>query len=237
VSSRLAARILAAVVLVAALALLSTLPLEHWLEAAAAWAGERPVAGAILYLVAATLAGLLMTPGWVPMMLAGLLFGLVKGIALGSVGILSGATVAFLAGRTLMRDRVARRIANSASLLAIDRAVNQQAFTVVLLTRLAFVLPYNLLNYAYGATRVGLGTYVAATGIGMLPIVGVYVYLGTLARDVGQLLEGGSPRTGFGWLTAGALVAIGLAIFVIRRTAMRVLAEQVDDGAVDGREE
>jgi len=237
VSSRLATRIIAAVAIVAMLALLSTLPLDRWLEVAVAWAGERPVAGAMLYLAGATLAGLMMTPGWIPMMLAGLLFGLVKGTAFGIVGILSGATAAFLAGRNLMRDRVARRIADNASLVAIDRAVNQQAFTVVLLTRLAFVLPFNLLNYAYGATRVGFGTYVAATGIGMLPIVAFYVYLGTLARDVGQLLEGGSPRTGFGWLTAGALIAIGIAIFVIRRTAMRVLAEQVDDDAADGREE
>lgn len=236
-SSRTIGRIAAAVVLVAFLAALTTLPLERWLADATAWAGERPVAGTLLYVLAATLAGLLMTPGWIPMMLAGLLFGLAKGIAIGVVGIVCGATAAFLAGRNLMRERVARRIADNASLVAIDRAVDQQGFTVVLLTRLAFVLPFNLLNYAYGATRVGLGTYVAATGIGMLPIVGVYVYLGTLARDVGQLLDGGAPDAGLGWLSALALVAIGIAIFVIRRTALRVLAEQVDDEAAESRKE
>jgi uncharacterized membrane protein YdjX (TVP38/TMEM64 family) len=236
-SSRTIVRVLAAVALFAILAALSTLPLERWLTDATAWAGERPVAGSLLYLVAATLAGLLMTPGWIPMMLAGLLFGVAKGFAIGIVGIVCGATAAFLAGRNLMREWVADRIASNDSFVAIDRAVDQQGFTVVLLTRLAFVLPFNLLNYAYGATRVGLGTYMAATGIGMLPIVGVYVYLGTLARDVGQLLDGGAPDAGLGWLTALALIALGVAIFVIRRTALRVLAEQVDDEAAEGRKE
>ena len=185
-----------------------------------------------------------MTPGWSPMMLAGLLFGLVKGIPLAALGIVAGATAAFLASRVLLRAVVERQIAGHPLLVAIDRAVVDRGFLIVMLTRLAVILPYNLLNYAYGATRVDLPTYVFATGVGMLPVVTLYVYLGTLAVDVGQMLDGGgSPPPGAWWISGVALVAVALVLIVVQRAARRALAEQVSatepgigEGAASPRE-
>ena len=218
---------LAAIVLTGIVAA-TMLPVGAWMQSVGDWVVERPVEGAVGYLVVATMCGVLMTPGWVPMMLAGVLFGLGKGIALAVFGIVGGATAAFLAGRGLLRGPIERRIAGNPTLVAIDRAVDQQAFTIVVLTRLALVLPYNLLNYVYGGTRVGLRTYMLATGLGMLPAVTLYVYLGTLASDVGQMLDsGGAAPPGSRWISGLALAAIVAVTIVIHRAARRALVDPV----------
>ncbi len=227
---RYAGRLLAIAVLIALILLLRELPIVDWLEQANRWVAVNPWRGAALYIAATTLAGIAATPGWIPMMLAGLLFGLEAGLPLAVLGILCGATAAFLTGRTLLRGWVERRIADNRRLRAIDRALGDRAFTIVLLTRLALLIPYNVLNYAYGLTRVRLGTYMAATVVGMLPIISMYVYMGTLARDIGQILDGehtgGAPRW---WLGVIALIAIVAVTVVINRAASRALAEQMDE--------
>lgn len=226
--SKFVFRMALAAAIITGIAAVTMLPVGAWIESLGDWVAERPVEGAIAYLVVATLCGVLMTPGWVPMMLAGVLFGLGKGIALAVFGIVSGATAAFLAGRILLRGPIERRIAGNPTLVAIDRAVDQQAFTIVVLTRLALVLPYNLLNYVYGGTRVELRTYMLATGLGMLPAVTLYVYLGTLASDVGQMLDNGvAAPPGSWWISVIALAAIVAVTIVIHRAARRALIDPV----------
>ena len=226
-------RLLVAGLVVGGIVLAVKLPVAEGLAVLTAWAVDHPVKGALLYLLAATVGGVIMTPGWIPMMLAGLVFGLAKGIPLAALGIVAGATAAFLVSRGLLRTTVERQIAGNPTLVAIDRAVDDRGFLVVTLTRLAVLLPYNLLNYAYGATRVSLPTYVFATGVGMLPVVTLYVYLGTLAVDVGQKLDGGgAPPAGAWWISGMALVAVTAATIVIQRAAKPALKEEVTaDGA------
>ncbi len=223
------------VILIVIAALLLVLPqisIAEYLDRLVTWTAENPARGALLYLVAAAFAGLAMTPGWVPMMLAGLMFGLERGIPIGAIGITLAALTGFVAGRTLLREWIEQRIAGNRRLVAIDRALDQRAFTIVLLTRLALLIPFNLLNYMYGLTRVRFRTYGAATLVGMLPAVVMYVYLGTLARDIGQLLDGDAvPADGRWWIAAIALVAIVAATAVIHRAATRALEETLDDDA------
>ena len=49
------------------------------------------------------------------------------------------------------------------------------------LLRLSPVVPFNVLNYAFGVTRVSLRDYVLASWIGMMPGTLMYVYLGSIA--------------------------------------------------------
>ena len=224
-------RVLAVAAIVALIVASRWLPIADWLAGAETWVTARPVLGALSYIVLTAVSAVLMLPGWVPMALAGLLFGLVPGIVYGTVAITCGATAAMLTGRSVARPWVAARIASNPKLAALDEAVEKQAFIVVFLTRVSFVLPFNLLNYAYGLTRVGLGTYVAGTTLGMLPVVGLYVYLGTLADDIGAVLSGDAKPAGGWWIAAVGLAVIVLMIFVVRRTVKRVLDRKLDSAA------
>lgn len=220
-------RLLIVAAVVVAVVSLRALPVNVWLQGIEQWVDARPVAGVAAYLVATIIAVVALTPGWIPMMLAGLLFGFLPGLLYGLLGITIGATAALVTGRTLVRSWVEQRIAGNPQMLALDDALEEQAFTIVALTRVALVIPFNMLNYAYGLTRVSAPVYAAATAVGMLPVVALYVYLGTLARDISEILAGEAEAGAGAWWFAGiAAVAIVMVVFVVRRAVQRSLARR-----------
>jgi len=207
--------------------LFRTLPVTDWLEQLAGLNEQHPVAVPLAYVVAVTIATVALFPGWISMMLGGLLFGLLPGLPFALLGITAGAFGAFLAGRALGRTWVEQRMGDNLKLQALDEAVNAQSFYIVFLTRFAIVLPFNVLNYAFGLTRVSAVTYVAATALGMLPAVLLYVYLGTLADDFSGILAGDvRPASGAYWIAVVAIVAIAAVIWIVQRAARRALQQQ-----------
>lgn len=228
---RLLMRLIVVAFLVALLVAFRALPLAEWLTEIERWVSDHPVAGPLAYIGLATLAGVAATPAWIPMMLAGLVFGLLPGVLLACVGMVAGATAGMLVGRTLARSWVEKRIQGNRRLMALDDALQDQAFVIVALTRLAIVIPWNLLNYAYGLTRVGLWTYIGATAVGMLPIIVLYVYAGTLAKDIGAVLAGDAqPADQVWWLAAAAIIVLAIVVWVVRRAVRRALDERLPGG-------
>ena len=220
-------RLLVVAGIVAFALLFRMLPVTAWLEQASQLYVLHPVAVPAAYVAAVTVATVALFPGWISMMLGGLLFGLLPGLPLALLGITAGAFGAFLAGRLLGRSWVEQRMGDSLKLQALDEAVNAQSFYIVFLTRFAIVLPFNVLNYAFGLTRVRGVTYVAATALGMLPAVLLYVYLGTLADDFGAVLSGDvRPASGTYWIAAVAIVAIAAVVWILQRAAKRALRQQ-----------
>jgi len=188
------------------------------------WAQANPVAGAIVYIVCVVLATVLFVPGSGSMMIAGYLFGLGTGTLVSALAITLGAQCAFLAGRLVARDWVAAKVAGNSRLLAIEAGLREEAFLIVVLTRLSLVIPFNLLNYMYGITPVRARVHMLATAVGMLMPVALYVYLGTLARDIGQILAGEATPTTLGyWLGGAGLIAIVVLTWVMHRAASRAL--------------
>jgi uncharacterized membrane protein YdjX (TVP38/TMEM64 family) len=164
------------------------------------------------------LASVFMLPGSVLTLGAGAVFGVMKGSAIVSVASTLGATAAFLVGRHLARERVARMIAGNERFLAIDEAVGREGWKIVGLTRLSPVFPFNLLNYAYGITKVRLRDYFLASWVGMLPGTLMYVYLGSLAGSLATLGRQGAGRTPAQWAlyAVGLLATVAVTVFVTR---------------------
>jgi uncharacterized membrane protein YdjX (TVP38/TMEM64 family) len=193
----------------------------EWVQGIGPW-------GAVLFAAAYVPAAVLLVPGSLLTLGAGFVFGVVKGTVIVSLGSTAGAAAAFIVGRSLARDWVARRLAGRPTMAAIARAVEIEGFKIVLLTRLSPVLPFNLLNYAFGLTAVPLREYVLASWIGMLPGTIMYVYLGSAANSLAALLSGDQPRTtGQQVLFALGLAATVAATIIVTRAARRALAERV----------
>jgi len=192
------------------------------------WVDSLGPAGAIAFVVIYILACVFMLPGSVLTLGAGAVFGVVKGSMICSVASTLGATAAFLVGRYLARDRVARRIEGNESFRAIDEAVGREGWKIVGLTRLSPAFPFNLLNYAYGITRVSLRDYFLASWIGMLPGTVMYVYLGSLAGSLATLGRHGAGRTPAQWAlyAVGLLATVVVTVFVTR-IARAALAAKV----------
>ena len=222
-------RMLVLIGLIGMAVLFRTLPVTEWLGRLTQLNDEYPVAVPIAYVMTVIIATVALFPGWISMMIAGLLFGLFPGLPYALCGITAGAFGAFLAGRLLGRSWVEKRMGDNMKLQALDEAVDAQSFYIIFLTRFAIVLPFNLLNYAFGLTRVRATTYVAATALGMLPAVLLYVYLGTLADDFGQILAGEvRPASGAYWIAAIAVVAVAAVVWIVHRAATRAVRGQTE---------
>ncbi len=219
----------------AALALLAWwLPLASWLTTGAQWIQGHGVLAWAVFVLAYITATILVVPGTILTLAAGLLFGLPLGVALVSAGSVTGAACAFLIGRFLARDWIARRIATRSGFQALDTATRHQGFVIVLLARLSPLFPFNLLNYGLGLTSVRFRDYFLASWIGMLPATVVYVYIGSLAANITELtsgdVEGGGATQAL--LVAGLAATIILTI-VITRKATRTLRERLQQAGAD----
>jgi len=203
---------------------LYVVPFAAWLSVIVEWVQQHAVAGPFIYVVGVVTATVLFVPGSGSMMIAGFLFGVLAGSLWAAIGITIGAQCSFLVGRRVARQWVEHRVAGNSRLQAIERGLREEAFVIVLLTRLSLVIPFNVLNYAYGITSVRSGVHLVATAVGMLPAVVLYAYLGTLARDLGQILSGEATPSELGyWVAAAGIVAIVVLTWSIHRIASRAL--------------
>jgi uncharacterized membrane protein YdjX (TVP38/TMEM64 family) len=193
----------------------------EWIRGLGPWG---PVALAFIYILAC----ILMLPGFVLTLGAGFLFGVMWGTVAVSVGSVIGATMAFLIGRTLGRGFIERRMANYPKFTAIDRAVANRGFKIVLLVRLSPIIPFNVTNYLFGLTRVRLRDYILASWIGMLPATVTYAYLGSVAKSLHDITKAPDKHADLktGLLVIG-LVATAVVTIYVTRIAQRELKHTI----------
>ena len=182
--------VIVAFVVVTIIAGISLLPVRQYLVDALEWTqglgAWGPVFVALFYIAACVF----MLPGSVLTLGAGFLFGVPVGLLSAWTGASQGACAAFLVGRTLARDWVARKVSSNPKFAAVDEAVGREGFKIVLLLRLSPVFPFNFLNYALGLTKVSFGKYALASLLGMLPGGLMYVYFGSAARSLADVCKG-----------------------------------------------
>jgi len=190
--------------------------------------------GPLVLAAAYILAVILFVPGSLLTMGAGFVFGSLVGTITVSVASTLGAAAALLLGRTLARDWVEKRVVRSPRFRALDEAIKQQGFRIVLLLRLSPVFPFNLLNYALGLTNVSFPEYVLASWIGMLPGTVMYVYLGSTLKSLSDLAAGRAAGGAAEKLLFGlGLLATLAATVVITRLARKALREAVSTERAD----
>lgn len=215
-----------AAALVLAVVALRTWHVDQQLLAFVDWIRGAGATGVVAFVVAYVLACVFFVPAVLFTLGAGFAYGPLQGTLVVWLAASIGATVAFVLGRTVARDAIAARVAGNAKFAAIDRAVGEQGFKIVLLTRLSPAFPFTLLNYAYGLTRVGLRDYVAGSVIGMVPGTAMYVYIGSLVTSVsalgGDRPSGGVAQQVFYFVGLAATV---LVTVVVTRVARRALAQ------------
>lgn len=160
--------------------------MQELIQNTLSWIQGLGIAGGVVFIIIYSLATVLFIPGSLLTLGAGAIFDILFGSIYVFIGAVLGATSAFLIGRYLARDWVAKKIENNQKFKAIDRAVARSGFRIVLLTRLSPVFPFNLLNYALGITQVNLKDYILGS-IGMIPGTVMYVYLGSLVGSVAKI--------------------------------------------------
>lgn len=137
----------------------------------------------IVYIAFYSMAPSLFLPGLPITIVGGALFGPIWGVVYAITGATIGATIAFLIGRYLGRSWVEKKL-TSPRWKNLDIEVEKNGWKVVAFTRLIPIFPFNLLNYAFGLTKINLLHYVIASFIFMLPGCIAYVVFSSSFLDL-----------------------------------------------------
>lgn len=206
--------------------LFRALPVTEWLVAFQAYVRQLGPAGYALYAAVYAACVVLFVPASILTLGAGAIYGLAIGVAVVLVGASIGATLAFLLARSLLRERIERMTEGNAKFRALDRAIAREGARIVFLVRLAPVFPFTYINYAFGLTGVKTVPYVLATVVGMIPGSFAYVYLGAAAADAAS---GGTGSTELVIRIVGAVVAVGVTVFVARLATRAIRSAGVEE--------
>lgn len=210
-----------ALALLAVFLLMRAVPTERLLGVVQVWIDELglwgPVALGAIYILAA----LLFVPGSLLTLAAGAIYGLLLGTIIVSLASTTAAALAFLIARHAVRDTVRGKVEQSPRLAAVDAAIGEEGWKIVMLLRLSPAVPFNLQNYLYGVTAVRFWPCVLASWVAMLPATFMYVYLGSL----GGAAAAGHDASPAEWTLRGIglLTTVVVTVYVARlaRNAIR----------------
>ena len=187
--------------------------IEHQLQRFGVWAP-------ILFLLLYALGTVLFAPGSVLALVGGALFGPTWGTLWNLTGATLGATLAFVIARYVASDWVAER--SSDRLGRLMRGVKEEGWRFVAFVRLMPLFPFNLVNYAFGLTRIRLREYVLASLVCMAPGALAYTYLGSAGREAASGQAGVASKSLF---ALALLAAVALLPRLVRRLKGRHFTE------------
>ena len=166
--------------------------------------------GFILIYIVSTV---MMLPGSPLTFTAGALFGFWKGLILVSLSSTLGATCAFMVSRYLIRKSIEKRVLKNKKFQSIDNEIDEQGWKIVILARLSPIIPFFLLNYALGITKIRFIHFIFASWVGMIPGTTVYVLMGTMG---GAFING--KKSSYEWVLLGmGLIATILVTLLISK--------------------
>lgn len=177
----------------------------------------------VLFVLIYALGTVLFVPGSVLTIAGGAMFGPVWGTLWNLTGATLGASLAFITARYVASDWVAKRCGERTNRLV--RGVDEEGWRFVAFVRLVPLFPFNLVNYAFGLTRIALGEYVLASFVCMAPGAFAYTYAGYAGRQA-ALGEGRAMRA---VLFALALIA---AVAFLPRFIRRIKGPRFIDPAI-----
>jgi uncharacterized membrane protein YdjX (TVP38/TMEM64 family) len=134
-----------------------------------------------VFILLFALATVLFVPGLPITVLAGMLFGAFWGTVYVVIGSTIGVSLAFLIGRYMGRDFVKKMADKNPRMSKLDNYIKKQGNTILIISRLVPLFPFNLQNYVYGITDIEFGTYFWYSLIFMVPGTFIYTCFGALA--------------------------------------------------------
>ncbi len=161
-----------------------------------------PLISAILMIFQSVIAPL---PAFLITIANGALFGFWWGMLLSWSSAMLGAALCFYIARFLGAKHVAR-IVSRPVVNKTDQFIQKYGNYAILIARLIPYIPFDVVSYAAGLTRIRFLGFWLATGIGQLPATAVYTYLGNRI----------STHTNLMLLGFGAVISISIVIWLVK---------------------
>ncbi|CAE8679693.1 unnamed protein product [Polarella glacialis] len=163
---------------------------------------------------------------------AGYLFGLPLGFGCAVLAAGVAGSISFLLSRTFLRPMVSRLAAGSEVFRRLNRAVELKGFSIIFLLRLSPLMPFSILSYSCGLSRVRFPIFLCANVLGFIPAT---LGLTFLTTTVHRLSKSGSSMPWPALAACGVLTAllVGLAAKVAQRAVETAEAEEKAARAAD----
>ena len=182
------------------------------------WIRSLGVLGPLVFMVVYAAAAVAALPGSALSIVAGAIFGPVLGVITVIFAATLGASLAFLVSRFIARSSVERWLEGNDKFRKLDELTARHGDIMVAITRLVQLVPFNLLNYGFGLTKVPFRTYVVWSFVCMLP--GTILYVVGSAAVAEAVREGKVP-----WILVVVVVLILGIIVALGRQARKKLRE------------
>ncbi len=208
----------AALWLIGVYLILQFLPVKEWSLELSAFAHNLGLKGAVVFALIFILASVCLLPCAFLTFSAGVAYGWM-GLPLVMVSAIIGATISFFIARHFFSRQVTRLIAKRTNTKALALTVENGGWKAMLLLRLSPMIPFNVTNYFLGTVKVNYCTYIAVMIFGTLPLTTLFVYLGSLGKE---LKEGKSLQMAF--LIAGVFATV-LFLQQVVKTRMKLLSK------------
>ena len=141
------------------------------------------------FLIYVTVTGLSLPGATILTLLYGWYFGLISGLVLVSFASTSGATLAFLLSRYLLRDTIQNKFGEK--LKAFNENLEKEGAFYLFTLRLIFGVPFFVINVVMGLTPMKVWTFWWVSQVGMLAGTIVYVYAGSSVPGLQELADEG----------------------------------------------
>lgn len=201
--------------------------IEHRVEALESWISGLGPWGAVVFVFLFVVLTSLLVPDTALAIVAGALFGLVRGVGLVAFGGVAAAVLQYVLARTLLRRRIDRFLVSRPGLGAIQRAVMAEQARLQFLVRLTPLSPA-LTSYVLGAEGVRFSGFLAAL-VSLLPAFFLEVYFGYAGKHLARMA--GRPATTVelhDMLVLGGVAISVVVMTLVARTARRSLDEATE---------
>ncbi|MCG8651328.1 MAG: TVP38/TMEM64 family protein [Pirellulales bacterium] len=135
-------------------------------------------------------------------------FGFWRTVVLVSFASTTGATMAFLMSRYLLRDSVQAKFGGR--LKAFNEQLERDGAFYLFTLRLIPAVPFFVINLVMGLTPLRMTTFWWISQLGMLPGTVVYVYAGSRVPNLTVLAEDGAAAVFSTWQLTQIAIAFGL---------------------------
>ncbi len=130
----------------------------------------------LVYTIMFTLSALTLFPDSVLAISGGMIFGFFYGTLYTIIGAVFAATLAFFVSRFLGQSILEKFLKHNK--IKVINAVEKRGFISVLVLRLIPLVPFDIISYGAGLTKISYVEYIGATALGIIPGVMVYINIG-----------------------------------------------------------
>lgn len=175
------------------------------------WGAAAPLMSILLMTLQAVVAPL---PAFLITAANGIVFGVYWGTVISWTGAMSGALLSFWLSRMFYKTFSKKVRSRRKGLEFLERLESRYGFKVILTARLLPFVSFDVISYAAGLSTIGTPSFVAATGLGMLPATIVYTAFGS---EMERFSEYSSRLFSFSLLAVLALMGFWIVRGVYKR--------------------